>query len=569
MTPDEFIALLETAPDEGARNAALRRLKFEDFTGQERQEIIGYFNRAGQVSLSASIESVWQEEDDEARSIAEGESAMVAQFDEDGSGAIDNPDEQLAQSQAERSSSLTDADIALAEMWGGQIPTASDERELMESLEAAGVGSFSSWEEFYESGLYQNPQIEAIVNSQVQSQVDPGVYSTVTASGEVVQIRQSEWENVLSSTPGVEEPGDIGRYVRAADVLDVRDAQGKPAWQPLVSLLSFNNAFAREGVVDTMREKLAEADAIRGELRQAQAAGLPSTHIQGLRDQLSRAQDAVAAERARLARNPDQAVANPGELARAYNDGMGIYQDPFLSFFHAIDEGLAARMANAYDPDEQQLNLSREDQMLMASIVTDATGEGVDPGAWIDQMIGQGYGEAGYTLAAQGLRDMLAIQNSLSGGGGGGAQRVKPDPVAVKQSARDLYRTLFLDEPDEGQVESLASAVMGAIDGAPDDQNVDANARIRQALEGLPEYQDLYGNKSDGLTEAEYRTQFELGQQSMLGNDRAGNVAVKQGMRSGKYQTAVGAAMGTSEAWDNSTFLGRLARASDVIDRKT
>jgi hypothetical protein len=40
-------------------------------------------------------------------------------------------------------------------------------------------------------------------------------------------------------------------------------------------------------------------------------------------------------------------------------------------------------------------------------------------------------------------------------------------------------------------------------------------------------------------------------------------------MRGGKYQTTVGAATGTREAWDNSTFLGRLARAAQLVNENT
>ena len=49
----------------------------------------------------------------------------------------------------------------------------------------------------------------------------------------------------------------------------------------------------------------------------------------------------------------------------------------------------------------------------------------------------------------------------------------------------------------------------------------------------------------------------------------ARNAPAKVGMQEGSYQTTVGATMGTKEAWDNSTFLGRLAQASNAFARST
>jgi hypothetical protein len=55
----------------------------------------------------------------------------------------------------------------------------------------------------------------------------------------------------------------------------------------------------------------------------------------------------------------------------------------------------------------------------------------------------------------------------------------------------------------------------------------------------------------------------------MLGAEVGNNEAVVAGMRSGKYQTTIDAAAGMSEAWDNSTFLGRLARVGQLVGDMT
>jgi hypothetical protein len=55
----------------------------------------------------------------------------------------------------------------------------------------------------------------------------------------------------------------------------------------------------------------------------------------------------------------------------------------------------------------------------------------------------------------------------------------------------------------------------------------------------------------------------------MLGAQAADPNAVRSGMRSGQYQTTVGAVAGTKAARDNSTFMGRLAAAAQVVGENT
>jgi hypothetical protein len=153
--------------------------------------------------------------------------------------------------------------------------------------------------------------------------------------------------------------------------------------------------------------------------------------------------------------------------------------------------------------------------------------------------------------------------------GGGGRTVMKPDPVAIRQATEDMYRSLYLEDPTDEQLNAMAAKVEAAIVGAPDDQNVDGNARVRDVVESDPMYQKYYGNKPGGMSEEEYQGMHRAAQSSMLGEELAGNAAVRLGMQEGSYQTTVGATMGMKEAWDNSTFLGRLAQASNSFARMT
>ncbi len=60
------------------------------------------------------------------------------------------------------------------------------------------------------------------------------------------------------------------------------------------------------------------------------------------------------------------------------------------------------------------------------------------------------------------------------------------------------------------------------------------------------------------------------GSASMLGNEAPDPDAVKAGMRSGEYQTTVGAAFASGASkGNNSTLQERLARAANVVATNT
>jgi hypothetical protein len=85
-------------------------------------------------------------------------------------------------------------------------------------------------------------------------------------------------------------------------------------------------------------------------------------------------------------------------------------------------------------------------------------------------------------------------------------------------------------------------------------------------VQGRPEYSELYGKKPGGMNESEYQSQFVGGVQDILGAE-ADIDAVRSGLRSGDYQSAVGVAAIGGMKGQNSRLLGRWATAKQTLDK--
>jgi hypothetical protein len=238
-----------------------------------------------------------------------------------------------------------------------------------------------------------------------------------------------------------------------------------------------------------------------------------------------------------------------------YMQGMKMYgQNDTIAFLHAMNAPLATRIAST--PIDK---VSLTDRRQAMSFIQMA---GFSPEA----MQGLGFGYIG------GLQDLPANQSAA---GRSGPVRQMPDPDAVRQSAKDMYRTLFAAEPTDAQLAQLVGSVTSAISSADIDgedgvvQDVNTQAQIRKRLQEMPEYGDLYGKKPGGMSEEEYQAQFRNGAGVILGNAAPRPDVIRAGMRSGNYNTSVGAAATTREAWEGSTFMGRLARAAQITSENT
>jgi hypothetical protein len=436
---------------------------------------------------------------------------------------------------------------------------------LLEYYNGTSEGSdFQSYEELVDSGALDTPagQNQALAEAAFG---EPEPYPTLSigvSKGKQFTVRSDEWEEAASRYGFSSD--EMTRIVRLADMNNMRGADGEYiAWQPLAALMKTTGALdrldTREGQLDRVSELNTRITALTRQVRGMSGPEVDSAAARSARSELDRLKlqrDEEIAKARGLLTAPE---VGPRALANAYNEGLNLYgYDPGMAFIHATDAGLAARFASAGgDPDK----ISGADQALMLRHLGNAGYLSEEDFA--KSIISQGYTEAGL------VGSFIQGQQRRASGGGGGRERILPDPVQVQQAAKDLYRSLFKEEPDEATLTSLSQQVNAAIAGSPDNQNVDVEARIRQTMEGLPQYDKYYGNKPGGMTEGEYQGQFVDAQQSILGNELAGNSAVRLGMQSGQYQTAVGAATGTKEAWGSSTWLGRLAAAAQNVARNT
>ena len=263
------------------------------------------------------------------------------------------------------------------------------------------------------------------------------------------------------------------------------------------------------------------------------------------------------------------------DLLREFSVGLERYRsDAGFAFLHTLDPILANRIAlSAGDPTKlQATDLSKARSILSAA---GFAGFQDFQNTLIAADVGIGEGAFGEWWNYMSAVDANA-QERRGGGAGGRAAAQEPtptfpDPAGIDETIRTLYQQMFFEEPDDATLAAFRSQINGAVKSNFDNDigSVDIAARARQFLRSRPEYEEFYGNKPSTLSDEEYANQFQNAQASILGNELAGNEAVRSGLRSGKYQTAIGAAAGTEEAWDNSTFMGRLARAGSVVGSYT
>jgi hypothetical protein len=244
---------------------------------------------------------------------------------------------------------------------------------------------------------------------------------------------------------------------------------------------------------------------------------------------------------------------DPGILGANSNfqRGMDVYRgDQLLSLVYAIDPNLAERVASTGgDPDK----LDWRDNAAVFDILEQA---GVTEGSNVRlRQLESATGFFGYFDA-----------NGGGGGGGAGPVRRLVDPAAVKEQMQQLWSRMFLADVDDATVASVTANLQQQLDAAPEGMSFDVSSRIMAFLRGQDVYNELYQNKPEGLSEEEYQAQFAGGVQDILGNELDPE-ALKSGMRTGRYDTAVGRAASSGKLLTNSTLRGRWAQAKQTLDR--
>lgn len=248
---------------------------------------------------------------------------------------------------------------------------------------------------------------------------------------------------------------------------------------------------------------------------------------------------------------------DPGILGaqRGFNAGMDLYRgDQLLSYVHAIDPSLAQRVAaTGGDPDK----LDWRDNAAVYDILERG---GVVEGSNVRlRQLESSTGFFGFFNTGRG-----------GGGGGGGAGPVRRmvDPEAVREQMQQLWSRMFLADVSDGVVSEVTANLQQQLDDAPEGMNVDISSRIMAFLRSQDVYDELYRNKPAGMAEEEYQSQFAAGVQDVLGNELDPE-ALKAGMKTGEYQTAVGRAAASKKLLTNSTLRGRWAQAKQTLDQFT
>lgn len=179
------------------------------------------------------------------------------------------------------------------------------------------------------------------------------------------------------------------------------------------------------------------------------------------------------------------------------------------------------------------------------------------------------------------------IDQRLSGAFKDVSQQV--DTGTVREAARNLAAAWNLPDLGDGWLDSLASAYASQYAVGLDtlypnpfsDDNMDrprqiirhvqgAGAMAADRLRATAGYRELFGNKTDGESEEEYVGRFEQMAGHTFGPGFDGSTeAVRTGMRSGESQDVRTHGIASGEAFDSSTFQGRLASFAQAFRSMT
>ena len=363
-----------------------------------------------------------------------------------------------------------------------------------------------------------------------------------------------------------------------------REGGNEVAWQPAAMLMSMT-----DHIVSTSREErqdvLGRIRTLGYEIKRLEEAGKSASELPGdLAGSGGSRLALVKRERAKLiaewrSMSPTERINggvgnnNLREVFDRFGAGIEMYGNiESLAMLHAVNPGLAARLWES-NGDVQKIDPT--DVNLAGYYLGKALpGSGSSGDALSSGLVVLGYSEAGGdAFVSDVLKQVDYFRNpekyAPDDGSGSGRTRMVPDRMAIEQNARDTMEILYPTSASDEDVRAITDRVMQEAAAAPLDQEVNLAARVRQYVEELPQYGEFYGNKPGGVTDSQYQNVMMSGAESMLGAEGGLTQAGALGMKSGKYQTAIGAAAGTSAAFDNSTFMGRLAQAAQVTSQNT
>jgi len=488
-------------------------------------------------------------------------------------------------------------DEAMAAAASGQsaldaLFTEEDKQQILDNLAFFYGDHFASWDQLVQSGYLDRPSAEnKLLISAATTDTEPPLAFEVALPGMDSQYIRERDVAAAQAQFGA-GPKDISTYVKLAAAAKMFGGDGKTVvWQPLMALTRGSDLFRqlqeeRKRVAERMKQEEDDraAQQVMGVVKDAfdmaeqqgpyKVYGSPDDPASESTDEPTSEDIAFDYADTFMPSDPYGAgnvggkLDNVRDFGGRFQDGLKVYADVGVAYIHALDPELAQRMVFAYEND---LKMGDKDQALASRLLAERGFYHKDELKAF--LVNSGYVEADdYKFFGMG-GDMFDDEDA-----GSGAERIinLPDPEQVRESVKELYRNLFLDDPSEDQIQQFSTQVMSVIEGnqrnTPDTINQQTNERsqLQSLFENTDLYRQLYKNKPGGMSELEYSGMFRVGAQEMLGAEAAAsNEAIKAGMVSGDLQTTLGSILGNQESWDNSTFMGRLARAAQVVADQT
>ncbi|HKZ20285.1 MAG TPA: hypothetical protein VJQ57_09260 [Acidimicrobiia bacterium] len=414
--------------------------------------------------------------------------------------------------------------------------------------------------------LEANPTLrnEKILDAALDDDEPILSYEMKVPGGGSVKLTDEQM-TILSGSFGL-DPRTATQVAKYAGVLDLKTSTGELAWQPLAAL---SKAADREGVFTgalAEDDRTAALEAKKERLRNLElgrkAKGSVSNRaefqeIENLKLEIRKEEQALSRNKQRR-KGADNSVLM---LGKKYEEGLTLYgQDPELAYLHALDPALVKRVTSGWVTG----NVSSEDFQKAGQLFLDG---GFSP----DDMAKLGFftsGSSAGKLSGAGYLDYLDLRDAIAKAGGAGATKRTLDQDGVKQQVEEMWQAMFMEDAPDSVVQAFLSSANSALASAPDGQDFDLSNRLQSFLEKTGKFQELYG-KADGLDWQSYQAQFGSASNSMLGA-QIDKQAIQAGMKTGKLQTTVGQALGNNlGAADNSTLMGRLARAASVVNSQT
>lgn len=308
-----------------------------------------------------------------------------------------------------------------------------------------------------------------------------------------------------------------------------------------------------------------DAASLGGGEPQEARRGLFGTLQRGLRETLDESREIAGFE------SPDRRVVQSRRFGSLFDLGESLeagrrrYDDWTMALIHSHDERLAAQLFD--DP----YSLNGDQREDIRQILVD-----FDPNA----LAAAGFGRVDL--------EKFGFIQSLTPDGGASAQSVTlPDQGALDESMRTLYRSWFQRDPAPDELQRFRGQVNGQVraqftsqqvnplkgerPGAPgESETINLSTAPAEFARQTDEFSLLFGNKPSGLTEEQFVGQFRNSAQALTGSEAVDPSNIRAGMISGDIQTTVGRTFADQlNEQNNSTFMGRLARAAQTVQRST